>query len=247
MHYPLKTIRTTLTELQAQQNYVLHIDTASTENSLPAAIELIVNSTTNATITAVAEQQMFWDIPASQLVAGTNTFTIRYAGGEANWLSWDWLEICGSWQVGLDNGTQSEFTRETDYSPDYFLSDPVWKHCRRAVTIGNNVQLNFTLSQEVLERYLFTYTSEIILQGGDNPTPPHKLRLEINGNIITNNLEVADNTVVTFPDVKASLVAGNNSIVWRNVDTGGWAQFDYHKMEMALPPGAPKGTLIIIR
>jgi hypothetical protein len=246
--YPC-TIRANLTDLQAQQNYVLHIDTLSTDDSLAAEIVLIVNSTTNETISAMPGQQLFWDIPIEQLASGINTFTIRYVGGEATWLSWDWIEIFGSWQVGLDDGTQADFVQESKYSPDYFLSDPVWKNCRRAVTSGHNVQLNFTLSQEMLTRHIFTYSTEIISQGNSTgyPTPPHPISLTINGNTITNDMEVSNNTKVTFPGITEYLTSGNNTISWSITSAGGmWSQFDYHKVEMALPPGPPVGTVIII-
>ena len=250
---PESTIRTELTDLQAEQNYVVHIDTVSTASSLPADIELIVNSTTNETISAVPGQQLFWDVPPEQLASGTNTFTIRYVGGEASWLSWDWLEIAGSWQVGYDNGDQWEFVREAYYSPDYFLSDPVWKHLRRAI-VGHapvdKLRLNFSLSQEIIDRYDFTYTAEIRAQGkgtGVTNEIPFPVTLKINDHIITNGLAVPDNTAVSFELPDSVLTNGNNSIEWiMEPEASIWSQFDYHKMEMALPPGPPKGTILIL-
>lgn len=252
--FPETTIRAVLTELQAQQNYALHIDIVNTDNSQPAKLELIVNSTTNETFSGLPHQQLFWEIPASQLMVGTNLFVIRYTGGPAAWVSWDWLEISGSWQVGFDNNTQSEFTQESHYSTDYLISDPVWKHVRRAITgySGADImRLNFTLSQAMIDRYDFTYIVDIRDQGFASPAPqpPYPVTLKINGNIITNGMAVADNTIVSFQLPDSLLTNGNNAIQWKmeTVPSTTWLQFDYHRLEMTLPPGPPKGTLILVR
>jgi len=253
---PDATLAIPLNDLQTNLNYVFHLNTLNTSRpDQKAKLRFAVNTTTNPVLqTAGPNQDLFWPIPRSQLVAGTNTFTLSYAGGTASYVTFDWMELGGSWQIGTNNNSAGEFIVESSAGDHFYITDPIWTHLERAVVQGSdsNTVLHFSLSPEMVSNVVFSYTTRIVQQGcntGTSPTPPYPFSIGVNGRILyqsTNGLP--DNTLVKIPFQPGDLRAGANDINLMFNSTNGWVQFDFHRLETetwTLP--WPGGTLFFLR
>jgi hypothetical protein len=112
---------------------------------------LIVNTTTNAAQAAGPGKDLIWFVSTNLLTRGTNTVTLRYAGGPSSYVGFDWLELAGSWQVGLENGNNADFSQEGgNLSAHFYVTESTWTNVYRAVLPGvTNAFLHFTLSPEL--------------------------------------------------------------------------------------------------
>ncbi|HRR34854.1 MAG TPA: hypothetical protein P5026_12185 [Kiritimatiellia bacterium] len=243
---PQATVKLPLNELQAALGYVFHLRTQATDAGQPAHLRLIVNSVTNATRTVVASQDLFWYIAPDSLVNGTNTVTVQYVSGPARYVSFDWLELAGSWQVGYDNNSQAEFEMESNVPDDFYVTNPNWKHLERAISSGDtNVNVHFSLSGELAEKYNFLYTTRIISQG--NGGTNHAFSVDINQTPLASFAPVPNGTLITLPISRGLMQPGDNMIKIRYDDdpkVGGYLQFDFHRLEI-LP--FPKGTMLFLK
>ena len=252
---PDVTLQIPLNDLQTNLNYVLHLNTLNTSQpNLKAKLKLTVNNTVLRDQTAGRDQDLFWPIPKSQLVAGTNTFRLSYAGGTSPYVTFDWMELGGSWQIGTNNYSAGDFIAEASAGDHFYITDPNWQHLERAVVQGSdsNIVLHFDLSSEMVSNVLFSYTTRIVSQGrntGTLPAPPYPFSFGVNGRILYQSANgVPDNTLVTSPFVPGDLRAGANDINLMFNSTNGWLQFDFHRQETGtwnLP--WPAGTLFFMR
>jgi len=253
--YPDLTMKIPLTAEQANLNLVFHIRTLDTSPAgQKAQLRFAVNATTNHPIRIGANQDFFWSVPKSQLVTGTNTFTLSYAEGPANWISFDWMELGGAWQVGIDNNSAAEFIMESQAGDHFYITDPVWTHLERAIVRGTdtNTVLHFVLSPEMASNVTFSYTTRIVQQGcseGTQPEPPYPFSIGVNGRILYQSTTgVPNNTLITIPFAPDDLRAGENEINLMFNSTNGWLQFDFHRLDTQpwkLPH--PPGSFIYLR
>jgi hypothetical protein len=238
------TLKLPLNTQQAGLDYVYHLRTQSAPST--ADLRLIVNGVTNATKTAGGGQDLYWYVPRAQLQTGTNTVTLNYAAGPAAYISFDWLELDGAWQVGYDNNTPSEFVLESSAPDDFYVTDPNWQHLERAISSGEtNVNIHFSLSPELIQKYFFKYTTRIISQG--NGGTNHAFSVDFNTVVLKSYAPVPNGTYISFPLDRSLLRSGDNMVTFRYDDTptiGGYLQFDFHRLEIA---EAPKGTLIFMQ
>jgi len=252
---PEATLKIPLNALQTNLNYVFHLKTLNTSQPYQKAkLQLAVNATTNVALSAGQSQDLFWPVPKEQLVGGTNTFTLRHVGGTSPFVTFDWLELGGSWQVGLDNlSAGSDFEIEGSVGDDFYITDPNWKHLERAVVQGSdsNTVLHFVLSSEMVTNATFSYTTRIVQQGRNPdtlPVPPYPFSIGVNGRILYQSATgVPDNTLVSIPFQPGDLRPGENSINLMFNSTNGWLQFDFHRLNVAtweLP--WPGGTLFML-
>ena len=114
-----------------------------------------------------------------------------------------------------------------------------------------NAFVHFTLSPELNQKYLYTYTTRIIGQGGGGSGPfLYPFSININNRHIKSYSAVANGTYITLPLAREYLVSGENSIqLMYNgplvyTSGGGWVQFDFHRLNMSLWPA---GTLVRLR
>jgi len=252
---PDVALKIPLNDLQTNLNYVLHLNTLNTsQTNLKAKLQLTVNNTTYPAQTAGRDQDLFWPIPKAQLVAGTNTFRLSYAGGTSPYVTFDWLELGGAWQIGTNNNSAGDFVAESNAGDHFYITDPNWQHLERAVVQGSdsNTVLHFALSPEMVSNVLFSYTTRIVQQGrntGTLPAPPYPFSIGVNGRILYQSANgVPDNTLVAIPFAPGDLRAGANDINLMFNSTNGWLQFDFHRLETGtwnLP--WPAGTLFFMR
>ncbi len=248
---PEAKLKIPLTDVQTNLDCVFHLKTRNTGAAGQTVdLSLIVNTTTNLAKTAGQDQDLFWFIPRKTLVAGTNTFTLRYASGTSSWITFDWMEVGGAWQVGYDNGSPSEFVVESQAADDFFVTDPNWQHMERAIAQGTetNTVLHFALSPELLAKYHFTYTTRIVSQGrntGTLPEPPYPFSIGVNGRILYHSDSgLPDGTPVKIPFARGDLRDGANEINLMFNSTNGWAQFDFHRLEIR---PWPSGSMLRIQ
>jgi len=244
------TIQMPLTAIQASLNYVFHVKTLTEGQG--AGLSLIVNSTTNPVQTASSGKNLYWYIPASQLLTGANSFTLHYAGGDASYIVFDWMELGGAWQIGYDDGNQAEFSNENDKPDDFYVTDPNWLNLERAAVLGSdsNIVVHFSLSPELASKFAYTYTTRVILQGGAGPTYEFPFSISINGQQNISYPAKANNTLITIPIDRTVIKSGDNTInlMYNGPLTaeegGGWMQFDFHRLTVK---EYPKGTEVIVR
>lgn len=240
--YTDATVKLPLSAAQAKLDTVFHVETST--DGTAAGLSLIVNSTTNAPQTAAPNKDLYWLVTTNMLVTGTNTFSLHYASGPSPYISFDWLELGGSWQVGYEDDSQAEFIIESGAPDDFFVADPNWMHLERAITSGDtNVNVHFALSAEMASKYFFTYTTRITGQGPGGTN--HAFSVDFNNTVLKSYTPVPNGTYLTLPLERALVRAGDNVIKVRyDGMIGGYLQFDFHRLEVA---EAPKGSLILLR
>lgn len=235
--HPDLTLKIPLTDLQTNLNYVFHLKTFQTSTAgQKAKLRFSVNAATGRDIRLGANQDFFWPIPKEQLVGGTNTFTLSYVGGPATWISFDWMELGGAWQMGIDNNSAGEFIAENKTGDHFYITDPNWKNLERAIVQGSdsNTVLHFVLSPEMVSNVTFSYTTRIVQQGcnpGTLPTPPYPFSIGVNGRILYQSTGLPDNTLLNLPFVPGDLRPGENNINLMFNSTNGWLQFDFHRLD----------------
>ncbi len=238
------TIKLPLTSAQAKLDMVFHVETSTDSSTNAAGLSLIVNGVTNAVQTAAPNKDLCWFVTTNLLVTGTNTFTLHYESGPSAFISFDWLELGGAWQVGTEDNNQTEFMVESGAPDDFFVTDPNWMHLERAITSGDtNVNVHFALSSELARKYFFSYKTCIIGQGPGNTN--HAFSVDFNNTVLKSYPPQPNGTYITLPLDRALVRAGDNVIKVRyDGQVGGYLQFDFHRLEVDL---SPQGTLLRVR
>lgn len=238
---------------QAGLNQQLVADVLTTSAG-GARIGASVNGTPLPAQAAASGRMLRWNVAGSLLKSGGNTIRLTAEGGSAAFASMDYIHLGGSWQIGLNNGNNSDFSDESLVKADAFyhfeLPSGHWRNVARAVTFSKtNVTARFWVPEEFVGRGDYIYTVKVIQQGGNQPPHPFIIRLN-NGQIYANPVGVPDNTEVSVPVSATSLVAGYNEIKFQydlanDEGPGGWLQFDFHRFE--IQPYVVPGTLILIQ
>ncbi len=239
--YKDASLKLPLTAVQRRLPYVVHVDTGT--DGQTGGLGLVVNGTTNLTQTATNGGQLYWYVTTNLLVTGTNTFTLYYAGGPSPYISFDWLEVAGSWQVGYEDNSQAEFMIESGAPDDFFVSNPNWMHLERALSSGDtNIMVHFTLPPELVAKYRFRYTTRVISQGDRTN---HYYSVEFNGAPLGSYTPAPDGRYLSYLLDRTQVRAGDNIFKVRYESPYvGWMQFDFHRLEI-LP--LPRGTLLRVR
>ena len=237
------TLNIPITAVQTNCNYIFHLKAAASDGGQSAKLLLSVNGQTHAVREALRvypSQDIFWPIAKERLVAGTNAFAITYTGGPAAWVAFDWMELGGAWQVGIENMSQHEFNSESSAPDDFYITDPDWMHLERAIVYSDsrtetNTVLHFSLSPEIATNAnaRFAYTTRVVDQGPRdiNPTPTHPFSIAVNGNILYQTGGIADGAYVTIPFEPGQLRPGANRIsLMIDTETTSWIQFDFHRL-----------------
>lgn len=213
---------------------VFHVETNGTDGGNPVNLSLTVNGRALGTKTVGPNTDYLWALPAGTLLPGANILQLQYEGGAA-YVSWDWMELGGAWQVGYDNFSQAEFSFEGEAPDDFYVTDLNWLHLERAVTAGDpTINLHFNLSAELAESFFYQYTTRVIGQGGGN----HPFSVWVNDSLLANVPANPDGTLLDFIIPPSMLAEGDNVISLRYGDTDGWLQFDFHRFQAAVPEPA---------
>jgi hypothetical protein len=254
---PDVTLNIPLTAAQAGLNYLFHLKTHQNEGDRDAKLLLSVNGQsdpTRETLRVGSRQDVYWPVAKERLVAGTNTFTLTRAAGPAVWTTFDFIELGGAWQLGLDGNATADFSQENAANLQVYATETDWSHqVGRAITYGNpNFVLHFNLtSQMVATAKGFTYTTRIVGQGGGSDTgysPPYPFSVGVNGSVKLASPGVPDNTLVAVPISPNELRAGDNTVNVIYGASNGWIQFDFHRLDTT-PWQLPdlSGTLLYLR
>ncbi|MFO7937679.1 MAG: LamG-like jellyroll fold domain-containing protein [Kiritimatiellia bacterium] len=247
------TIKLELDAIEAALDYGFHLRTYSSQSSQSVQIELIVNDFTYPEQAVGPFQDYHWYIPGSELIEGTNTFTLHYANGPASYISFDWMEISGSWQVGYEDFSSAEFANEGDAPDDFYVTDPNWMHLERAVTsytvAGDPlINIHFTLSSEMIDQYTYDYTTRLLSQGiREGGTGNHAFTIGCNDTVVQSYPEgLPDNTLFSVSMPRELLVEGDNviNIIYDSENGEAYSQFDFHRLELQQQPAA--GTFIFV-
>jgi hypothetical protein len=239
---PSVTLNVPLTAVQTNCNYLFHLKTHLSDGSQSAKLLLAVNGQANPAreaLRAYPGQDLFWPVSRERLAAGTNAFTLTYAGGPATWITFDFMELGGAWQIGIeDNQAGTDFSQEHPTNRVYWVTDTNWKHLARAVTYGQtNIVIHFNLSSQMVERTAFTYTTRIVQQGygsGTQPLPPYPFSIGMNDRVVyQSETGVPDSTLIHIPFSPGDLRAGDNAINLMFNSSNGWLQFDFHRLNTA--------------
>ena len=225
-----------MTSTETSLDYALYLNTYGTDaESSTADISLIVNNNTNKTYTLGRHDEAYWLIPKEDLISGTNTFTLHYNGGTSAYLTFDWLQLCGSWQVGYDNNSAGEFVIEGSVPDDYYVTDPDWMHLERALTSYGQptINIHFALSSEMLRKYrhLYTYTTRVVSQSGAGT---HAFSIAINGTNIYSTAGLPNSTLVSVDVPTEYMNPGMNEInlIYDDTSASSYMQFDFHRLEV---------------
>jgi hypothetical protein len=216
--------------------YVYHLDMAGAGGGT-MDFSVLVNNTKVATFTGVSNKQYKVLVPASLIQNGANTLSLKYETG-AGYITWDQMDLGGSWQVGYDDNSQAEFEAESAAPLAFYVTDPNWKHLRRAMTAGTNlIDMHFDLTPE-LAKYAYLYTTEVIDQYSPSGNPGNPFDVYMNGQLVGQVAGVPNGTKLGYFFTPDMLLAGDNVLRLAYRGTSGWSQFDYHRLEVFVPEPA---------
>ena len=227
----------TLSADEANLAHVFHLDVHGTGGGSPLDLDVQVNGQSLGIRTVAGTSDQVYLVPASILSSGGNTLTLQRVGGTAAYVSWDWMELGGAWQVGYDDDGHAEFSHEGAAPDDFYVTDPNWLHLERAIIPTDpDINLHFFLSDELAQPQFpgmtYYYTTEILSQGGGT----HPFDILLNGVGVANILASPDGTVVQVGLPWSLLQAGENVITLSYIDSTGNIVFDYHRMEIMPEP-----------
>lgn len=234
---PSTNISFDLTAVQAGFDYIFHLENQTPQAGNPFTIKAAVNGNDIGSFTVNTAGDLVWTVKSSLLNAGTNTLTLSRDGSSvASYMAWDWMELSGGWQVGLDNNSQSEFANENTAPDNFYVTNPdTVNDMERAVTMSDpQINLHFELSN-VMAGYDYQFITEITNSNGQHP-----LDILVNG-VLVASLPAAPNQTQFIVGVGSNLLnVGDNviSILWaNNLVPGEYTQFDYFRLQLAPEPG----------
>ncbi|QNN21618.1 PEP-CTERM sorting domain-containing protein [Planctomycetales bacterium ZRK34] len=234
-----------LSAIEAGLDYIFHLENQTPQSGNDFTINASVNGNNVGSYTVNSAGELIWNIDAALLSAGSNTITLtREASSVAAYMAWDWMELSGGWQVGIDNGSNSDFAPESSAPDDFYVTNPdTVNDMERAMTAGDpTINLHFELS-DVMAGYYYKYITEVISQNGQHP-----IEVYVNGQLVTTLPAAGDNTTFEVGIYAYMLNAGDNVITlqWADGTASGWSQFDYHRLELlAIPEPATLGMLSV--
>ena len=236
------TLNIPLTASQAAHNQILHIKTDGVGGTTPTSVKALLTVNGHAaphrdTQRLHAKSDYYWPIPSQRLIPGTNTLTLTYVTGPADWITFDSVTLSSGWQVGLEDNTSGEFVQESSLFGHYYITDPDWKHLERAVTFANtNTVIHFPLSASITSNATYTYTTRIVSQNASDtttlPQQPYPFSIAINDEpLYSSTTGVTNGTYLNLPLPRAALRPGMNEVNLMFNATNGWLQFDFHRLQ----------------
>ena len=222
------------------------------------ALRVTVNGTPVDTLSlAAGEEASCYVAPKNLLATGNVIALTRLASSTAPSLAFDVIEMTGSWQLGADNWSNFEFSREVAVPTTFYVGD--WNYAgvqRGCPTSVKDMHLRFWMPERIAARHAFTFTGRVVAQGANSyATLTNELgyvkdqwpfSVHLNGvqKFTTGGLK--NGTAYAFAVDPGELKPGWNVITHRNEVTGSgcWLCWDFHRL--ALVP-IPSGTMMILR
>lgn len=185
-----------------------------------------------------AGRTTYIEIPGRLLTSsGANTCTIVRTDDEAADLVPGGIELSGSWQVGLHDGSNRELQSKGASADDFYVADGNWKHARRVVS-GTYSATQWFEVPEALAGYparLRWATAQ-----SQNSETARTLVASLNGVEFFRKAfsKSDDNNVVTCRFPAGSLAAGMNELHWSVESTSSdYVSFDFIRFEITPPHG----------
>ena len=233
------TFRFTPDANQRQLVHYLHVKAAAVGASVgeKAQLSLHLNGKPIAPAVEVGAYDDLWCVlPIRSLQTGENVLKIAYAGGTAASFALDSAEIVGSWQLGVKDGKDSEFTQEgnDNAAPDYTVGDRRLKHVVRSLTKGwNRNDFHFYVPAEIAAKHAHAFELAVVNQVA---TGIPSFAIDLNGVekfASPTDRQMTTGEKVTFDVESGELNPGWNTITMRFTGASGWITFDYYKFAIS--------------
>jgi len=166
---------------------------------------------------------------------GVATFTLTRTGNTAGTVSFDFLELTGSFQLGEINRSDSEFTWDNNGLRNIYSSVENTSIYHATLPQNNSLTLNFPLKQAVADKYKFKFAIGLFGRAAD--TLP--LSFSLNGSAISPERETyttSGNTWKFSFEIEPGVLQEENQIV---ISSGAATEFpgtayriDYYRFEV---------------
>ena len=218
--------------------------------------------------------EALWFVKPQTLVAGANNtivFNRLAAGSTAESLEFDLIEMCGTWEIGVNNGISEEFSVE-NVAPNPCTAYPgsyAYGNVQRGIpTLVPDLTLRFYMPQNLLD-YDYVFKTRPLAQGASNADryvsdgkvkvkDQYPFRISLNGSEIYSTEGVANGTEIFIKIPAGTMTNGWNTILLtdrgggytytddqgKTQDNAYWICWDYHALEVQRPP---RGMMILLR
>lgn len=237
--HPELTLRFTPEANQRQLVHYLHVKAAAVGAAAgeKAQLSLLLNGKPVAPDAELGAYDDLWCVlPIRTLQTGENVLKIAYAGGTATSFALDSAEIVGSWQLGVKDGKDSEFTQEGNdkAAPDFMIGNRRLKHVVRALTSGwKNNYLHFYVPAEIAAKHAYAFELAVVNQSAAGIP---SFAIDLNGVekfASPTDRQMAMGEKASFNVEPGELKPGWNTISTRFLASSGWITFDYYKFEIS--------------
>lgn len=237
--HPELTLRFTPEVNQRQLVHYLHVKAAAVGAAAgeKAQLSLLLNGKPVAPDAELGAYDDLWCVlPVRTLQTGENVLKIAYAGGTATSFALDSAEIVGSWQLGVKDGKDSEFTQEGNdkAAPDFMIGNRRLKHVVRALTSGwKNNYLHFYVPAEIAAKHAYAFELAVVNQSAAGIP---SFAIDLNGVekfASPTDRQMAMGEKASFNVEPGELKPGWNTISTRFLASSGWITFDYYKFEIS--------------
>ena len=224
--------------------HYLHVKAAGMSGQ--AKLSLRLNGRSLASAKDVGAYDDLWCVvPRTALQKGENVLKVVHAGGAA--FALDSAEIVGSWQLGVKDTNNYEFTQEGSEraAPDFMVGNRRIKHVVRAVTGGwKNNYIHFYVPAEIAAKHAFAFESAMSDQAtGD---ADNLFAIDLNGVekfVAPTGRKMAKGEPIAFEVAPGELNPGWNTIHLRHVG-GNWLTFDFFQFRIS---DYNPGTIFLLR
>ena len=224
--------------------HYLHVKAAGMSGQ--AKLSLRLNGRSLASAKDVGAYDDLWCVvPRTALQKGENVLKVVHAGGAA--FALDSAEIVGSWQLGVKDTNNYEFTQEGSEraAPDFMVGNRRIKHVVRAVTGGwKNNYIHFYVPAEIAAKHAFAFESAMSDQEGG--AADNLFAIDLNGVekfVAPTGRKMAKGEPIAFEVAPGELNPGWNTIHLRYVG-GSWLTFDFFQFRIS---DYNPGTIFLLR
>ena len=222
------------------------------------SLRVTVNGTPVDTLSLAAGEEDTCYVGPKHLRATGNVIALtRLASSTAPSLAFDVIEMTGSWQLGTDNKSNSEFSREGAVTPTFYVGDWNFAGVQRGCPTGaREVHLRFWMPERIAARHAFSFSGRVVAEGANDYSVltnqlgyvkdqwPFSVYLNGEKKFSTGGMRMT--SPYSFNVAPGEIKPGWNVITHRNDVTGAtcWVCWDFHRL--TLVPN-PSGTIMIIR
>lgn len=235
-----------------------------------SSISLKIGDTSLGTKYVSAGNVAEWFVKGGTLAAGANTIEVKRVDGSGSVCAIDNLELTGSMMVGIEDGSNVEFTRETYVANTAFEMNWNTLGLQRCV-VGSRLTdgcashyIWFKVPESLARRYDSRYVGRVIAQGCNNygfltnsvenggmgwKRNQWPIAVELNGVECFATNGMPDGTYYSF-DIPRGTFSNGWNVIRTHINAadpsgkGYWINFDFHKVEF-LPN--PTGSFLILR